>query len=210
MVGTTQSLPVVLVIMESILLVYEGQTMLETPMLRGGGNRSTQPTKMFGRGTELPREGDALCVTFNKFKSVLRAASRKFVLSQWVTSICQPIAQVQQALTGVRGHLSQIVSSCGQVVRGIPQVALQLLVLKQKIFQTTRTIYMVGLTKVHMLEMAYIQFKTLVGEVLDTTTEWLKDMSLIKHLVFQGVRLTFLTPTAPVIAGIAPLSLAVM
>lgn len=176
----------------------------QIPITQGGGNRSIQRTKTFGHGTELPKGGDASCVTSKQFKSALRAALRKFVHSPLVISICQPMAQVQQALMEVRGHLSQIVGSCYQVVRGTLRVALQLLVLKKKIFQTTRTIYMVGLTTVHMTEMVYSQFKTLVGEVSDTTTEWLKGMSLIRHLIFQGVRLTFLTPTAPAIAGIAP------
>lgn len=128
-----------------------------------------------------------------------------FVHSQLDTFICQATRQVQQIFMAARGHLSQILSSCGQAVHGIPQVALQLLVLKKKISQTTRTIYMVGLTKVRMLEMVYIQFKTLIGGVSDTTTEWLKDMSLIKHPVFQGTHLTFLTPIVPAIVGIAPL-----
>ena len=89
-----------------------------TPV-QGGGNRSTLRTKMFGRGTELPREGDALCITFNKFKSVLQMALRKFVHSRLVTFICQPIQRVQPALTVVHGYLSQTVRFCGQAVRGI-------------------------------------------------------------------------------------------
>lgn len=89
----------------------------------GGGNLSILRTKTFGRGTELPKEGDASCVTFNKFKSVLRVASRKFAHSPLVTFICQPMVQVQQALMVVHGRLSQIVGSCGQAARGILQVA---------------------------------------------------------------------------------------
>lgn len=93
----------------------------------GGGQHSTQLTRTFGRGTELPspREGDASCVTFNKFKSVLRAASRKFAHSQLVTFICQPMVQVQQALMEARGRLSQTANSCGQVVHGTLQAASQ-------------------------------------------------------------------------------------
>ena len=87
----------------------------------GGGQHSTPLTKMFGCGTEPPREGDASCVIFNRFKSALRAASRKFAHSRLVLSICQPIQQVQQALTVVHGHLSEMVRSCGQAVRGILQ-----------------------------------------------------------------------------------------
>lgn len=94
---------------------------LDTTNSAGGGQHSILRTKTFGRGTELPREGDASCVTFNKFESALRAASRKFAHSRLVLSICQPIQQVQQALTVVHGHLSEMVRSCGQAVRGILQ-----------------------------------------------------------------------------------------
>lgn len=47
------------------------------------------------------------------------------VLFQLVMSTCPPIAQVQQALTGVRGHLSQILDFCGQAVHGTLQAASQ-------------------------------------------------------------------------------------
>lgn len=98
---------------------------LDSVKSTGGGQRSTQLTKTFGRGTELPKEGDASCVTFNKFKFVLRAASRKFAHFPLVTFICQPMVQAQQALMEVRGRLSQIANSCGQVVHGTLQAASQ-------------------------------------------------------------------------------------
>lgn len=88
----------------------------------GGGQHSIPLTKTFGRGTEQPKEGERLCVTSKQFKSGLAARLKRFVHSQLASSICQPIQQVQQALTEVRGHLSQIVGSCGQAVRGILQV----------------------------------------------------------------------------------------
>lgn len=90
---------------------------------------------MFGRGTELPKEGDASCVTFNKFKFALRVALKRFVHSQLVSSICQPMVQAQQALTEVRGHLSQILDFCGQAARGTQEAVLQHIHLQCKKWQ---------------------------------------------------------------------------
>ena len=193
MVGTTQSLPVVLVIMESILLVYEGQTMLETPMLRGGGNRSTQPTKTFGRGTELPREGDASCVIFNRFKSGLAARLKRFVHFQLATSICQAIRQVQQTFMAARGHLSQMVDFGEQVAHGIVQAVSQhtnLLLMKCQITPIV-LMFFSSIKKIKEQLDLYIIQETPRKEVL------LQLMSVVEP------HITTCRLTAPVIAGIA-------
>lgn len=162
----------------------------------GGGNRSTPLTKMFGRGTELLREGDALCVTFNKFKSVLRAASRKFVHSQLAISICQVTRQAQQALTEVRGHLSQILGFCGQAVRGIQQAAKVRILLLHKKCHHILTVF--GIVLVNRQLPKKLSLLSQVG--LDRVGADIIWMPLAAMLHTITSRLT-----APAIVGIAPL-----
>lgn len=167
--------------------------MLEILVLRGGGNRSTQPIKMFGRGTEQPKEGDALCVTFNKFKSALRVASRKFVHSPLVISICQLMAQAQQALTEVRGHLSQILGSCGQAVHGILRVENQHIRLP--------------LTKCQAIDIQCISFlkRILMSLVLDMQLHPLTQALNILHIRVEDKLTTIYHHIELATAGIAPL-----
>lgn len=162
----------------------------------GGGNRSTQPTKMFGCGTELPKEGERLCVTFNKFKSALRVASRKFVHSPLVTFICQPIARVQQALTVVRGHLLQTVDSCGQAVRGIQQAAKARILLLHKKCHHTLTVF--GILLVNQTLPKELSLMLQVGlDRVGAERIWMLLVATLHTITFH--------PTAPAIAGIAPL-----
>lgn len=168
----------------------------------GGGNRSILHTKTFGRGTELPKEGDASCVTFNKFKSGLAARLKGFVHSQLATSICQATQQVQQTFMAARGHLSQMVDFGEQAVRGIPQAVLS-----------------TALSNCHILELLQKKWGLLQGHIWawPQTTRLAyphKDESFWGQgrLVFKG-KLQLLVRfrlTAPVTAGIAQPSLAVM
>ena len=182
----------------------------------GGGQHSTPLIKTFGRGTELPKEGDTSCVTFNKFKSVLQTASRKFVHFPLVIFICQPMAQAQQALTGVHGHLLQIINSCGQAVHGILQVEqVQTRITtgcrsaKKMAFRGYR---LLGLTAgqmeqsilcvQHRLLTVFLRKMLILVQVQVTETQ---QKQLLITKLSQRFRLT-----APVIAGIAQPSLAVM
>ena len=115
----------------------------------GGGQHSTLRTKMFGRGTELPREGDASCVTYSKFKSGLAVRLKGFVHSQLATSICQAVRQVPQVFTVVRGHLSQTLDSCGQAVRGMAQAVNRVIHLLSPRCRLTLTEF--GMTLLHLL-----------------------------------------------------------
>lgn len=175
---------------------FATSTSLDNVKNTGGGQRSILRTKTFGRGTELPKEGDASCVTFNKFKSVLRAASRKFAHFPLVTFICQPMVQVQQALTEARGRLSQIVGSCGQAVHGTLQAVSQhinllltrcqhiLTILKHKV-----RLWLVGLQDMLMLVILR------VGGVAES-----RQQEAMLHT-------TICRPTVPATLGIAQLNL---
>lgn len=95
---------------------------LDNVINTGGGQHSIQLTKMFGRGTELPKEGDALCVTFNKFKSVLRAASKRFARFLSDISICLRNRLAQLVHTGEHGLHLLIQDFSDHQVLGIRQV----------------------------------------------------------------------------------------
>ena len=166
--------------------------MLEILVLRGGGNRSTQPTKTFGRGTELPKEDDASCVTFNKFKSGLAVRLKGFVHSQLATSICQAIRQVQQTFMAARGHLSQMVDFGEQVAHGIVQAVSQhtnLLLMKCQITPIV-LMFFSSIKKIKEQLDLYIIQETPRKEVL------LRLMSVVEP------HITTCRLTAPAIAGI--------
>ena len=93
----------------------------------GGGQHSIQHTRMCMLGTEQPNfeEGGKLCVTFKTLGSKLALLTKRFVHSQLGISICQRIAQVQQAPMGGTGQLSQIVNFCDQAVVGTLQAVSQ-------------------------------------------------------------------------------------
>lgn len=168
----------------------------------GGGQHSTPLTKTFGRGTELPKEGDASCVTFNKFKLGPATRLKEFVHFQLATSICQATRQVQRTFMAARGHLSQMVDFGEQAVRGIPQAVLP-----------------TALSNCHILELLQKKWGLLQGHIWawPQTTRLAyphKDESFWGQgrLVFKG-KLQLLVRfrlTAPVTAGIAQPSLAVM
>ena len=168
----------------------------------GGGQHSTPLTKMFGRGTELPKEGDASCVTYNKFKSGLAAHLKGFVHSQLATSICQATRQVQQTFMVVRGQLFQIAGSYDQVVHGILQAEVQPVLLKLLIFELSpkRLALMWGRT------WAWLQIMRLEYPHKDELLLALgRSVSRIKQLL--SILFHF---TAPVTAGTVQPSLAVM
>ena len=171
----------------------------------GGGQHFIQPTKMFGRGTELPKEGDALCITFNKFKSVLQMASRKFVHSRLVTFICQPIQRVQQTLTVVHGHLSAILGFCDQVVHGTTKVAKKLIRSQSQKCHGTNTQLIRG-----GKEMAQLQSVQLDGRtgIVELPRQIRKILGHIMQVVLN--RITTFRLTVPVTAGTVQPSLAVM
>ena len=164
----------------------------QIPITQGRGNRSIQHTKTFGHGTELPKGGDASCVTSKQFKSVLRAASRKFVHSPLVTFICQPMAQAQQALMEVRGHLSQIVGSCYQAVHGILRVENQHIRLP--------------LTKCQAIDIQCISFlkRILMSLVLDMQLHLLIQALNILHIRVEDKLTTIYHHIELATAGIAP------
>lgn len=101
----------------------------------GGGQHSTPLTKTFGRGTELPKEGDASCVTFNKFKSVLRAASRKFVRFPSDIFICLQNRLAQLVHTGEHGLHLLIQNFSDRQALGIRQVEVTVLLSPYLIYE---------------------------------------------------------------------------
>lgn len=180
----------------------------------GGGQHSILRTRMFGRGTELLKEGDASCVTFNKFKSVLRMALRKFAHFRLATFICQLIQRVQQALTVVHGYLSQMISSCGQAVRGtlpVEQAQTRTITGCRSVKRTGYLVYQPRILADGQTgrNMNYVRVRLLTvfsrkTHTLREAMQTLQRQQPIQQL-FQRFRLT-----APVIAGTAPLSLMVM
>ena len=150
---------------------------------------------MFGRGTELPKEGDASCVTFKQFKSGLVARLKGFVHSQLATSICQAIQQVQQTFMAARGHLSQMVDFGEQVVHGMVQAGKQhthSLLMKCQITPTV-LMFFFSIKKIKERLESYIIPEMPRKEVL------LRLMSVVEP------HTTISRPTAPAIVGIAPL-----
>ena len=166
----------------------------------GGGQHSTPLTKTFGRGTELPREGDASCVTYSKFKSGLAVRLKRFVHFQLATSICQVTRQVQQTFMAARGHLSQMVDFGEQVAHGIVQAVNQhtnLLLMKCQITPIV-LMFFSSIKKIKEQLDLYIIQETPRKEVL------LRLMSVVEP------HITTYRLTAPAIVGIAQPSLAVM
>ena len=178
---------------------------LDTTNSAGGGQHSILRTKTFGRGTELPKEGDASCIIFNKFKSVLQMASRKFVHSRLAIFICQPIQRVQQTLTVVHGHLSAILGFCDQVVHGTTKVAKKLIRSQLQKCQITNTQLIRG-----GKEAVLFQSEKQVGHI--ETAELPRQIRRILVRIIQVVlnRITTFRLTVPVTAGTVQPSLAVM
>ena len=176
-------------------------TPFATPLARdsvnstGGGQHSTPLTKTFGRGTELPREGDASCVTYSKFKSGLAVRLKGFVHSQLATSICQVTRQVQQTFMAARGHLSQMVDFGEQVAHGIVQAVNQhtnLLLMKCQITPIV-LMFFSSIKKIKEQLDLYIIQETPRKEVL------LRLMSVVEP------HITTCRLIAPAIVGIVPL-----
>lgn len=171
----------------------EGGSYTWTTHSTGGGQHSTPLTKTFGRGTEQPKEGERLCVTFKQFKSGVVARLKRFVHSQLATSICQAIRQVQQTFMAARGHLSQMVDFGEQVVHGMVQA----------VSQHTNSL----LTKCQIIHMLYYY----LGEELLETSLYRGHMHILEDLlvdilaVLVAVMHTITSRlTVPATAGIAP------
>ena len=173
----------------------EGGSYTWTTHSTGGGQHSIPLTKTFGRGTELPKEGDASCVTFNKFKSGLAARLKGFVHSQLATSICQATQQVQQTFTAARGHLLQMVDFGEQVVHGMVQAVSQHTHSLLRKCQITPTLLMFFFSIKKMQERleSYITQETPRKEVL------LRLMSVVEPPTTTSRLIV------PATAGIAPL-----
>ena len=164
----------------------------------GGGQHSIQATEMCTLGTEQPNseEGGKLCVTFKTLGSKLALLTKRFVHSQLAISICQVTRQAQQALTEVRGHLSQILGFCGQAVRGIQQAAKVRILLLHKKCHHILTVF--GIVLVNRQLPKKLSLLSQVG--LDRVGADIIWMPLATMLHTITSRLT-----APAIVGIAPL-----
>lgn len=114
---------------------FATNTSLDSTQSAGGGQHSTLRSRMFGRGTELPREGDASCVIFNRFKSVLRAASRKFVRFPSDIFICLQNRLAQLVHTGEHGLHLLIQDFSDRQALGIRQVEVTVLLSPYLIYE---------------------------------------------------------------------------
>ena len=166
----------------------------------GGGQHSTPLTKTFGRGTELPKEGDASCVTFKQFKSRLATRLKRFVHSQLVTSICQATRQVQQTFMAARGQLSQIVDSCSQAVRGTLQAVQHNCMLK-----SSQVVTILGDIYIKIGQKITLDGITTKCLLLEQLKQEVKVILRGLQYEVQQITLMLCHLIVPVIAGIAPL-----